>query len=268
MECAALHSNVMHCFHMQCMHYCTSICNALHCSALHAIARHYAALDGLHCTAFVACAAFRCNALHCIALHSDALQASALQASALYCTALLYTTAHYCKKPDDFFFRRYPLLYTPGPANRFFNMRVFAHSLMHGIFTSLSLVFVAKWTSIDTVDNHGRNNDDLSTFGFTVLSSLVVSVTGQVAMDTSYWTYINFLSIIFSLFFLFAVSIGYFEWFPYDWILKMGYGSTYGSALVAWSTSVYWFNILLVSVVTLLPVVSNEKKLLQIKIVC
>lgn len=157
-----------------------------------------------------------------------------------------------------FFHFRYPLLYTPGPANRFFNMRVFALSLLHGIFTSLALFFVTYWTSIDTVDSHGRTASDLATFGFKIVSALVVSVNAEIALETCHWTLLNFLAIFISLAALFVTSAIYYQLLPYNFLqffLQFGYGA----AFVAMQTSTYWFNILLVATVTLLPVVSFQK---------
>ena len=84
-------------------------------------------------------------------------------------------------------------------------------------------------------------------FGSVVATILVIVVTAQIALDTSYWTVFNHITIWGSLVFYFCLT------FFYNWAFKVG---SVGSLTMAMSDTTFWFTSLLTTVVLLLPVVA------------
>ena len=84
-------------------------------------------------------------------------------------------------------------------------------------------------------------------FGSVVATILVIVVTAQIALDTSYWTVFNHITIWGSLIFYFCLT------FAYNWAFR---GPHVGSLSTAMSDTTFWFTSLLTTVVLLLPVVA------------
>ena len=84
-------------------------------------------------------------------------------------------------------------------------------------------------------------------FASVVATILVIVVTAQIALDTSYWTVFNHITIWGSLVFYFCLT------FFYNWAFKVG---SVGSLTMAMSDTTFWFTSLLTTVVLLLPVVA------------
>lgn len=130
-------------------------------------------------------------------------------------------------------------------------MRIFVYSVFHGIFSSLVLFFIPMATLSENVMQKGLNLDGLLSMGFTIFSSLVVTVTAQIAIDTAYWTTANHIVIWGSLSFYFLVAILFYEAVPYAPFRQSGYGV----AFMTMQTANYWFCILLIAVILIMPVV-------------
>ena len=84
-------------------------------------------------------------------------------------------------------------------------------------------------------------------FGSVVATILVIVVTAQIALDTSYWTVFNHITIWGSLVFYFCLT------FFFNWAFL---GSHVGSLTTAMADPTFWFTSLLATVVLLLPVVA------------
>ena len=84
-------------------------------------------------------------------------------------------------------------------------------------------------------------------FASVVATILVIVVTAQIALDTSYWTVFNHITIWGSLVFYFCLT------FFYNWAFKVG---SVGSLTMAMSDTTFWFTSLVTTVVLLLPVVA------------
>nr|CAD7574759.1 unnamed protein product [Timema californicum] len=85
----------------------------------------------------------------------------------------------------------YPQLYTPGHSNLLFNKKEFLRSALHGFFTSCVLFLIPYGTYKDGVSPKGYVLSDHMLLGSVVATILVIVVTAQIALDTSYWTVFN-----------------------------------------------------------------------------
>ena len=99
----------------------------------------------------------------------------------------------------------------------------------------------------DKTDERGLVLADHYLFGSVVATILVIVVTAQIALDTSYWTVFNHITIWGSLIFYFCLT------FAYNWAFR---GPHVGSLSTAMSDTTFWFTSLLTTVVLLLPVVA------------
>ncbi|XGW29080.1 hypothetical protein V3C99_008684, partial [Haemonchus contortus] len=159
---------------------------------------------------------------------------------------------------DDTYSLRYPKLYLPGQFNLFFNMRIFIYSVLHGMFSSLVIFFIPYGTLLNGAAYNGKDLDDYSTLAFTTFTALIVVVTGQIAFDTVYWTAINHFVIWGSLIFYFLLAILIYEALPLTLIAKTSSAVSYGVVFKTMSTPQFWFSILMVTVILLLPVLLNR----------
>uniref|UniRef100_A0A914VDH4 Phospholipid-transporting ATPase n=1 Tax=Plectus sambesii TaxID=2011161 RepID=A0A914VDH4_9BILA len=159
---------------------------------------------------------------------------------------------------DDAYSMRFPKLYIPGQYNLFFNMRIFIYSVLHGLVSSLVLFFIPYGTMHLGYNYAGLDMNDYSLLAFTVFSSLVVIVTIQIALDTSYWTVFNHICIWGSLIFYFSLTLVYYEALPFSWVNGSQSAANYGVAFRAMASPHYWLSMLLTAVVLLLPVVANR----------
>lgn len=83
---------------------------------------------------------------------------------------------------SDEYALRYPKLYIPGQYDLFFNMRIFTYSVIHGMISSLVLFFIPYGALYHGVDHSGRDMNDYPMLAFTVFTSLIVVVTGQIML--------------------------------------------------------------------------------------
>lgn len=99
----------------------------------------------------------------------------------------------------------------------------------------------------DKTDEIGLVLADHYLFGSVVATILVIVVTAQIALDTSYWTVFNHITIWGSLVFYFCLT------FFYNWAFM---GAHAGSLTTAMSDTTFWFTSLITTVVLVLPVVA------------
>eukprot|EP00095_Tigriopus_kingsejongensis_P008981 maker-scaffold570_size134912-snap-gene-0.9 protein:Tk08981 transcript:maker-scaffold570_size134912-snap-gene-0.9-mRNA-1 annotation:"phospholipid-transporting atpase id" len=142
---------------------------------------------------------------------------------------------------------KYPKLYTPGLNSALFNKKEFFKSAFQGFFASFVLFFATQGAYHDKIAWNGENLSDHMTFGSVVATILVVVVTAQVALDTSYWTVFNHITIWGSIAVYFILQ------FSYNYIFDGAYVGTLARAMSDWT---FWFTCLLTTVVLLLPVVA------------
>ncbi|VDP04896.1 unnamed protein product [Heligmosomoides polygyrus] len=159
---------------------------------------------------------------------------------------------------DHTYSLQYPKLYLPGQFNLFFNMRIFIYSVLHGMFSSLVIFFVPYGTFLNGAASDGKDLDDYSSLAFTTFTALIVVVTGQIAFDTAYWTAISHVVIWGSLIFYFLLAFLIYEALPVTLLAKTSSSVSYGVAFKTMATPQFWFSILMVSVILLLPVMLNR----------
>ncbi|XP_075435647.1 phospholipid-transporting ATPase ID-like isoform X2 [Ascaphus truei] len=92
---------------------------------------------------------------------------------------------------DDRWSMEYPLLYEPGQQNRYFNIKEFVKCVMQGVYSSLVLFFVPYVAMYDTVRDDGRAISDYQSFALMAQTCLLLVVSVQIGLDTSYWTAVN-----------------------------------------------------------------------------
>jgi phospholipid-translocating ATPase len=146
---------------------------------------------------------------------------------------------HFCVK--------FPKLYTPGLTSQFFNYHQFTMSALNGFVTSMVLFMLPMGAYHDKTDAGGLVLSDHYLFGSVVATILVIVVTAQVALDTSYWTVWNHITIWGSLFLYFVLT------FFYNYVVQ---SKQVGSLSTAMSDTTFWFTVLLTTVVLMMPVVA------------
>ena len=168
----------------------------------------------------------------------------------LYACSLLSTNAH-CNFSFVSHFR-----YTPGQNNEFFNKKIFAESVIHGILTSCIIFFVPYLSVSNSTRPGGMTQADLQSFGFMVATIMVIVVNLENALETWYWTglyhFVLWGTIVVHFLFHFVL---------YSTIIYQIFNTNYGYVGVAQavlSTGNFWFTLFLTCTILLLPVFCRE----------
>ncbi|KAM9070535.1 probable phospholipid-transporting ATPase IM isoform X1 [Sarcophilus harrisii] len=148
----------------------------------------------------------------------------------------------------------YPNLYGPGQLNLLFNKRKFFICIAHGVYTSFALFFIPYGAFYNVAGEDGKHIADYQSFAVTIATSLVIVVSVQIALDTSYWTVINHVFIWGSIAVYFSIlftmhSDGIFDIFPNQFPFV-------GNARHSLSQKNIWLVILLTTVVSVMPVIT------------
>ncbi|XP_067214700.1 phospholipid-transporting ATPase ID isoform X3 [Linepithema humile] len=141
----------------------------------------------------------------------------------------------------------YPKLYAPGLQNLLFNKKEFCWSALHGFYASCVLFLVPYGTYKDGVSPKGYVLSDHMLLGSVVATILVIVVTVQIALDTSYWTVFNHIMVWGSLIWYFILD--YF----YNFVVG---GSYVGSLTMAMSEATFWFTTVISCIILVIPVLS------------
>ncbi|KAK0157633.1 hypothetical protein PV328_011346 [Microctonus aethiopoides] len=141
----------------------------------------------------------------------------------------------------------YPKLYTPGLQNLLFNKKEFCWSALHGFWASCVIFLVPYGTYKDGVSPKGYVLSDHMLLGSVVATILVIVVTVQIALDTSYWTIVNHIMVWGSVLWYFILD--YF----YNFIIG---GSYVGSLTMAMSEPTFWFTTVISCIILVIPVLS------------
>ncbi|XP_023245345.1 phospholipid-transporting ATPase ID [Copidosoma floridanum] len=141
----------------------------------------------------------------------------------------------------------YPKLYTPGLENLLFNRKEFFMSAVHGLFASCVIFLVPYGAYRDGVSPRGYILSDHMLFGSVVATVLVIVVTAQIALDTSYWTIVNHFMVWGSLIWYFILD------FSYNYVVR---GSYVGSLQMAMSEATFWFVSVISCIMLVIPVLS------------
>ncbi|CAH0687835.1 unnamed protein product [Spodoptera exigua] len=131
---------------------------------------------------------------------------------------------------------QFPKLYAPGHTSQLFNKTEFIKSTLHGCFTSLVLFLIPYGTYKDGLAPNGLILSDHMLLGTVVATILIIDNTTQIALDTTYWTVFNHITIWGSL-----VS-----YFVLDYFYNYAIGGPYvGSLTVALTQATFWFTAVL-----------------------
>ncbi|XP_075979890.1 ATPase phospholipid transporting 8B isoform X1 [Anticarsia gemmatalis] len=142
---------------------------------------------------------------------------------------------------------QFPKLYVPGHTSQLFNKTEFIKSTLHGCFTSLVLFLIPYGTYKDGLAPDGKILSDHMLLGSVVATILIIDNTTQIALDTTYWTVFNHITIWGSL-----VS-----YFVLDYFYNYAIGGPYvGSLTVALTQATFWFTAVLTMIILMVPVVS------------
>lgn len=139
----------------------------------------------------------------------------------------------------------YPKLYTPGITNLFFNKFEFAKTAAFGFVSSFLIFALTYGTYHDAVSVEGYSLSDHQLFGSVVATILVVVVTVQISLDTTYWTWFNHVCVWGSL--AAYLILHYF----YNYVIG---GPYVGALTMAMGEGAFWLTVLLSVVTLLVPV--------------
>ncbi|XP_060804659.1 probable phospholipid-transporting ATPase IM isoform X1 [Amyelois transitella] len=142
---------------------------------------------------------------------------------------------------------QFPKLYAPGHTSQLFNKTEFIKSTLHGCFTSLVLFLIPYGTYKDGLAPDGKVLSDHMLLGSVVATILIIDNTTQIALDTTYWTAFNHITIWGSL-----VSYFVLDYF-YNYVIG---GPYVGSLTVALTQPTFWFTAVLTMIILMVPVVS------------
>ncbi|XP_069480865.1 probable phospholipid-transporting ATPase IM [Ambystoma mexicanum] len=144
-------------------------------------------------------------------------------------------------------------LYVPGQLNLLFNKRTFLICTAQGVYASLVLFLIPFGVFYDTVGEDARHIADYQSFAVTVATTLIIVVSVQIGMDTSYWTAINNFFIWGSIAVYFCIlfamhSDGIFDLFPHQF-------PSVGNGRHSLGQMSAWLAIVLTTVICVMPVV-------------
>ncbi|XP_044132199.1 phospholipid-transporting ATPase ID-like isoform X2 [Bufo gargarizans] len=164
---------------------------------------------------------------------------------------------------DDRWSMEYPQLYEPGQLNRYFNIKEFVKCVIHGIYSSLVLFFVPYGALYDTVRDDGKAISDYQSFALMAQTCLLLVVSAQIALDTTYWTAVNQFFIWGSLAVFFAISFTMYSDGMY--LIFTGSFPFIGTARNTLNQPSIWLAIFLTMVLCVLPVVAYRFLRSQLK---
>ncbi|KAF4795519.1 Phospholipid-transporting ATPase FetA [Turdus rufiventris] len=107
---------------------------------------------------------------------------------------------------DDSWSMLFPQLYVPGQQNLYFNKVVFVKCMLQGIYSSLILFFIPYGAMYNTMRSDGKAIADYQSFALMAQTCLLIVVSVQIGLDTSYWTVVNQFFIWGSLSVYFAIT--------------------------------------------------------------
>ncbi|XP_072353195.1 phospholipid-transporting ATPase ID [Scyliorhinus torazame] len=147
----------------------------------------------------------------------------------------------------------YPQLYEPGQFNLYFSKLAFVECIIHGVYSSLVLFFIPYGALFEAERDDGKTVSDYQSFALIAQTCLLVAVTLQIALDTTYWTAINHFFIWGSLAVYFAITFtmysnGMYLMFPTSFPFI-------GTARNALNQPHVWLTIFLTAVMCVLPVI-------------
>eukprot|EP01134_Creolimax_fragrantissima_P001479 CFRG1479T1 len=142
----------------------------------------------------------------------------------------------------------YPHMYGVGQKDLLFNTRIFALSLLLGVYHSACCFFFVYGACAYNILSDGHTYG-YQWFGVLVSGAVVVVVNLQQAIDLYRWTIINHVFVILSI-----ISWWVFTWFQYSMtslIYMVGY---YGVNFNSQGEALWWFTLIITVAAAMLPV--------------
>ena len=146
--------------------------------------------------------------------------------------------------------------YSPGQNKEFFNKKIFAESVIHGILTSCIIFFVPYLSVSNSSRPGGMTQADLQSFGFMIATIMVIVVNLENALEKWYWTGLyhfvlwSTIAVHFLFhFILYSTFVGKIFKVNYDYV---------GVAQAVLSTGNFWFTLFITCAILLLPVYCRE----------
>nr|XP_057939909.1 phospholipid-transporting ATPase ID isoform X2 [Doryrhamphus excisus] len=148
----------------------------------------------------------------------------------------------------------YPKLYEPGQLNLLFNKKEFFICIAQGIYTSMVLFFVPYATMSNATESSGEPLADYQTFAVTTATALVIVVSVQIALDTSYWTVINHVCVWGSLGSYFLIMFGLHSQRLFT--ISITHFHFVGNAQSTLSQPAVWLTLALTTAICIVPVLA------------
>ncbi|CAF2582547.1 unnamed protein product [Rotaria sp. Silwood2] len=146
--------------------------------------------------------------------------------------------------------------YTPGQNKEFFNKKIFAESVIHGILTSCIIFFVPYLSVSNSTRPNGITQADLQSFAFLVATIMVIVVNLQNALEIWYWTGLYHFVVWGTIIVHFLFHFALYSTFIIK-IFKKNYHYV-GVAQSVLTTGNFWFTLLLTCAILLLPIFCRE----------
>ncbi|XP_069068532.1 phospholipid-transporting ATPase ID-like [Pleurodeles waltl] len=164
---------------------------------------------------------------------------------------------------DDRWSMEYPQLYEPGQKNIYFNKIEFVKCMFLGIYNSLILFFIPFGAMYNTVRDDGKAISDYQSFALVAQTCLLLVVSVQIGLDTSYWTAVNQFFIWGSMAVYFAITFT-----MYSDGMYLIFTSSFpflGTARNSLSQPSVWLTIFLTTILCVLPVLAYRFLKIQLK---
>ncbi|CAF1398670.1 unnamed protein product [Adineta steineri] len=149
-----------------------------------------------------------------------------------------------------------PHLYTPGQNHEFFNKKIFAESVIHGVLTSCIIFFIPYLSISNSTRPGGMTQADLQSFGFIVATIMVVVVNLENALEMWYWTGLYHFVLWGTIAVHFLFHFALYSTFIFK-IFKTNYEYV-GVAQAVLTTGNFWFTLVITCAILLLPVFCRE----------
>ncbi|XP_078483950.1 phospholipid-transporting ATPase ID [Ciona intestinalis] len=173
----------------------------------------------------------------------------------VYTSMPIFMLAIFDQDLNDKYCIKFPKLYLPGQKNELFNVKIFFKSIIRGILTSLVLFFVPYGAFVEGMSPSGADMTNLQTVSTVISTCLIIVVTLQVALDTSYWTPVNHFFTWGSIFIYFLLTFAMYS----DGLFQ--FSTTFqfiGVARNSYQFASLWFTMFLVCAICILPVLASR----------
>jgi len=146
--------------------------------------------------------------------------------------------------------------YTPGQNKEFFNKKIFAESVIHGILTSCVIFFVAYLSVSNSSRPAGMTQADLQSFAFMIATLMTIVVNLENALEMWYWTKLYHVVLWGTIVFHFLFHFLLYSTYVHK-IFKVNYDAV-GVAQAVLTTGNFWFTLIIICAILLLPIFCRE----------